>query len=101
MVCMGQQRSVIDKERAESPWVGIAREDAKDWWRQHPGAPFSEFAEWADRRYLPVTLSGMGWRGDRPLTPKEQEALADVYVGLSEAATLETRLREYRRRSAA
>lgn len=98
---MGQ--GVIDRTRSSSPWVGMARDEAKEWWRDHPGASFSEFAEWVDGHYEPqVFTAGFGWHPRRSLgrrmTAIEQEVLDDVHVGLHEAVELELARRRARHR---
>jgi hypothetical protein len=97
---MGHEQTVIDN-RQRSSWVGIARDDAREWWRDHPGSTFSEFAEWVADRYEPyIFTSGFGWRPARHarMTAFEREILDDVHVGLHEAAGAEVARRRARRR---
>lgn len=97
---MSHEQNVITGQ-ATSPWAGIAREDAKEWWRDHPGAAFSEFAAWVADRYEPhIFQSGFGWRPGRHarMTLFEQEILDDVHIGLVQAAEAELTRRRHARR---
>lgn len=62
--------------------MGIARLDAREWFRDHPGASLHEFDQWVDG-YEVAMLRGSGYRGGR-LTTQLQEILDDIHVGLSQ-----------------
>ncbi len=38
----------------ESPWLRMAYDQAHEWFREHPGAPFTEFEEWVSTYELQV-----------------------------------------------
>lgn len=67
-------------------WVTIGRDDAREWWRDHPQASFSEFAEWVSDHYEPhIFRSGFGWTPGRRLTALEKDILDDIHTGIAEA----------------
>lgn len=63
--------------------MGIARQDAREWFRDHPGAPLAEFDEWVGWYELAM-LHGCGYAGGR-LTGRFQGILDDIHVGLAHA----------------
>lgn len=92
---MSHLRSEI--RRPLAPWVNIGREDAREWWRDHSGASFAEFAQWIAEEYEPhIYRSGFGWRPGRRLTALERDILDDVHVGLVEAWRVEIERRRAR-----
>lgn len=78
--------------RVEAPWEGIARQDAADWFRSHPGAPWAEFYEWAETEWEPQQFlqAGHGWVPGRPVP---QAALTEAHLGLAAAVEAEARRR--------
>lgn len=97
---MGYEPSVING-RQTSSWTGISSGDAREWWRDHPGATFTEFADWVYDDYEPhIFRSGFGWRPGKHarMTALEREILDDVHAGLAEATEVELVHRRARRR---
>lgn len=86
----------MTEAQAELPWVGIAREDAREWWRSNSGAPLSEYAAWIASEYEPKTLLGLGYLptpapSGRRLTANQKDILDDVHAGLADAAKYQFR----------
>jgi hypothetical protein len=67
----------------------MAADAAREWWRDHPGAPLDEYDGWAYLEYEPLMLRGMGvLAGWRRLTARQRAALDAIHVGLAEGAAL-------------
>jgi hypothetical protein len=61
---------------ATSPWLQMAHDDAREWFRDHPGAPLAEFTAWAERYEVQEVLrAGFGWQPGDPVAQRVQEAL--------------------------
>jgi hypothetical protein len=72
-----------------SPWRTMAADAAREWWRDHPGAPLDEYDEWVYREYEPMALRGMGVpAGWRRLTATQRAALDAIHVGMADGAAL-------------
>lgn len=82
--------------RFQSAWVGIARDDAREWWRENKGATFAEFAEWALEQEGRL-LRGAGISGRKRLTALQHEIIDDIQRGLTEAWQAEIARRRARR----
>lgn len=81
--------------RAASPWQGIARDAAREWFRENPGAPLAEFDRWAVETWEPDEFlrAGCGWR---PGQPVNVAAFTAARRGLREAMEDEQRRRAAR-----
>jgi hypothetical protein len=68
-----------------SPWVEIARVEAREWFRDNPRA-WDDFDEWVEGKYVPDLLRvGFGWKpGDR-MTAKMIEAMDAALEGVAQA----------------
>jgi hypothetical protein len=85
---------VTDPAGETRPWLTIAREDGREWWRLHPGAPLLEFYQWVMDEYEPMVLRNVrGARHARQFNRIQQDALDDVARGMLEAAEAELRRR--------
>jgi hypothetical protein len=83
---------------AVSPWLPMAHDDARDWFRDHPGAPLADFTAWCEAyEYGQVLAAGYGWQPGDPVTRQMQEALDAAYVGLQAAREVEDARRAGRR----
>lgn len=76
---------------SNGPWVGMAKLDAREWFRDHRGAPLAEFDVWVGKYELAM-LMGSGYRGG-PLSTQLQEILDDIHLGLTEAVEERRRTR--------
>jgi hypothetical protein len=48
---------------AASPWLQMAHDAARDWFRDHPGAPLAEYGAWCEGyEYGQVLAAGYGWQ---------------------------------------
>jgi hypothetical protein len=76
----------------------MAYDDARDWFRDHPGADPVEYGAWCEGyEYGQVLAAGYGWQpGDR-VTRQMQDALDAAYVGLQAAREVEDARRGGRR----
>jgi hypothetical protein len=71
-----------------SAWRTMAVDAAREWWRDHPGAPLEEYDEWAYAVLEPRMLRGMGWRPGLSLSSVQQESLYAVRDGLADGMRL-------------
>lgn len=80
----------VPDDVAVSPWVGMAAEAAREWWRDHPGYSLGEYDGWVYREYEPLVLRGMGVPAGVAgrLTVTQRSALDAVHAGLVEGAAL-------------
>jgi hypothetical protein len=79
----------VPAEVAASPWRTMAADAAREWWRDHPGAPLDEYDAWVYAELEPQMLRGMGVpAGWRRLTATQRAALDAIHVGLAEGAAL-------------
>jgi hypothetical protein len=83
---------------AASPWLQMAHDQARDWFRRHPGAPLTDYAAWCEAyEYGQVLTAGYGWQPGGEVTQQMQEALDAAYVGLRAAREVEVARRAGRR----
>lgn len=78
---------------ADHPANGMARADAREWFRDNHRAPWDEFHTWVRDVYTPRIVTGYGCHPDRPVTPAAQAALDAAHVGIALAVGDEERRR--------
>jgi hypothetical protein len=76
---------------AASPWLWMAHDEARDWFRDHPGADLADYRAWCEAcEYGQVLAAGHGWRPGDDVTQQMQDALDAAVVGLDAAREVET-----------
>lgn len=77
-----------------SPWVRMAQDAAREWFREHPDALRADFMAWAEAYEVQEVLrAGFGWQPGDPVPVKVQEALDAAWTGLMAARAVEERRR--------
>lgn len=85
---------MIAPQPVASPWVRMAQDAAREWFRERPDAPRADFMAWAERYELDEVLrAGFGWQPGDPVARQVQEALDAAWTGLMAARAVEERRR--------
>jgi hypothetical protein len=75
----------VPADVAASPWRTMAADAAREWWRDHPGAPLDDYDEWVYAVLEPRMLAGMGVQpGWRRLSVVQRDALDDIHEGIED-----------------